>query len=338
MAMERNIPLPAQMMQFITGAWLSQLVYAAAKLGIADILKDGPKTSDQLAELTGMHAGILYRVMRSLASVGIFVETEPKLFGLTPLAECLENNNPNSVRKLAIFCGEQTYRAWADVLYTVKTGKPAFEQIYNLPLFDYLSQNSEVKDTFNEAMTGVAISLHMSVASSYDFSSIKTLVDVGGGQGTLISSILKANPEMRGILFDLPHVVEGAEELMKQAGVADRCALVGGSFFETIPEGGDAYILATVIHDWDDESSIAILKNCRRVMPANGKLLLAEMVIPAGNEPFFGKFLDLNMIVMSGGQERTEAEYRKLFEAAGFTLTKIVHTNSPVCVIEGVPN
>jgi hypothetical protein len=206
-----------------------------------------------------------------------------------------------------------------------------------MPVWEFFSKNPENARIFNAAMTTLTAWAEAAILQSYDFSAIGKIVDVGGGHGGFISAILKANPGMKGVLFDQPHVVDGALETIEKAGLADRCETVGGSFFDSVPEGGDAYILKWIIHDWDDERSIVILRNCRRAMSETGRLLLVETVVPPGNEPSFAKFIDLNMLVMTGGRERTEAEYRALFEAAGFRLTRIVPTPSPMFVIEGVP-
>ena len=222
-------------------------------------------------------------------------------------------------------------------MYSVQTGGSSFEHIYGMNLFEYLAQNPESAKIFDESMTNSSAIESAAIAASYDFSSIQTLVDIAGGQGILIASILKSNPTLKGILFDQPHVIERAKRFLEAEGVLERCQLAAGSFFESVPEGGDAYILKYIIHDWDDERAIAILKQCHKVMPANGKILVAEQVIPPGNEPFMGKLLDLQMLAMnSGGRERTEAEYRALFEKAGFKLTRIVPTQDEISIIEGI--
>jgi ubiquinone/menaquinone biosynthesis C-methylase UbiE len=233
--------------------------------------------------------------------------------------------------------GEEQYRAWGEFMHSVQTGGSSFEHIYGMNLFEYLTQNPESAKIFDEAMTNASAIESAALAASYDFSSIQTLVDVAGGEGLLIASILKSNPTLKGVLFDQPYVIERAKRFLEAEGVLERCHLAAGNFFESVPEGGDAYILKYIIHDWDDERAMAILKQCHKVMPDNGKLLVAEKVIPPGNEPFMGKFFDLHMLVMtSGGRERTEAEYRALFEKAGFKLTRIVPTQREVRIIEGI--
>jgi ubiquinone/menaquinone biosynthesis C-methylase UbiE/predicted transcriptional regulator len=331
-----DTPPSKKLLQMITASWVSQSIYAAAKLGIADLLKNGPQTIDELATSAGADAQTLYRLMRGLASVGVFTEVKDKYFGLTPLGECLQTGAPQSMRAMASMCGEEHYQAWGNILHSVKTGECAFKNLYATSFFQYLKQNTEAEQIFCEAMTNYATQAHISVAATYNFSGIKKIVDVAGGHGTLIASILEANPKMSGVLFDIPEVIEGAKQNIKAVGLENRCELVAGDFFKSVPSGGDAYILSTVIHDWDDEHSIAILKNCHDAMVENGKLLIVEMVIPPGNEPFFGKMLDLTMLVIHGGRERTKAEYEALFAKAGFKLTNIFPTQSPLSVIEGV--
>jgi hypothetical protein len=335
-----NQAMPPQLavLQMASGYWVSRSIYVAAKLGIADLLKDSPKSCDELATATGTNAPSLYRVLRALASLGVFAETELNHFTLTPLATCLQSNTPNSVRARLIMLGEEQYRAWGELMHSVQTGGSSFERIYGMNLFEYYAQNPESGKIFDESMTNLSVIQSAAIAASYDFSSIQTLVDVAGGQGLLIGSVLKSNPTLKGILFDRPHVIERAKRFLEAEGVLEHCQLAAGNFFESVPEGGDAYILKYIIHDWDDERAIAILKQCHKVMPANGKILVAEQVIPPGNEPFRGKFLDVNMLVMTpGGRERTEAEYRALFEKAGFKLTRIVRTQDEMSIIEGIP-
>lgn len=334
-----NQAMPPQLavLQMATGYWVSQSIYVAAKLGIADLLKDSPKSCDELATATGTHAPSLYRLLRALASLGVFAETELNHFTLTPLAACLQSDVPNSFRACAIVLGEEYYRAWGEFMHSVQTGGSSFEHIYGMNLFEYYAQNPESAKIFDEAMTNLSAIESPAIAASYDFSSIQTLVDVGGGEGLLIASILKSNPTLQGVLFDRPHVIERAKRFLEAEGLLERCQLAAGNFFESVPEGGDAYILKYILHNWDDERAIAILKQCHKVIPDNGKVLVAEKVIPPGNEPFMGKLFDLHMLaVTSGGRARTEAEYRALFEKAGFKLTRIVPTQDDVSIIEGI--
>ncbi|MBW4550493.1 MAG: methyltransferase [Aphanocapsa sp. GSE-SYN-MK-11-07L] len=326
------------MLQMITGTWVSQCIYAAAKLGIADFLTEGEKSCDELATLTKSHAPSLYRLLRALASLGVFVETAPRQFRLTPLAQCLRSDVSESVRDASIlFGGPDHYNAWGNILHSIQTGESGFDNLYGMNIFEYYAQNPEPATVFDRAMTSFSNTEIAAVMGSYDFSSIHRLVDVAGGQGSVLTTILKANPQMEGVLFDLPSVIERAQPQIAQESVADRCQLVAGSFFESLPAGADAYLLKHIIHDWDDQRSIAILKNCYSAMADNGKILVIEQVIPPGNQPFMGKLLDVNMLALApGGKERTEVEYRALFEAAGFQLTRIVPTQDFVSVVEGV--
>jgi SAM-dependent methyltransferase len=332
-----EVPPPTvAMLQLISGFWVSRAIYIAAKLGIADHLRDGHKTTDALAAATGTHAPSLYRVMRALASVGVFVEDESKGFALTPLSETLRTDAPGSLRAFATTeLGEEHYPAWGDLLHSVKTGEIAFDHVFGMPVWEYFAQHPDNAKTFDDAMTGMTLAINEAVLSGYDFSDITRIVDIGGGHGSLITAILKAHPHMTGLLFDAPPVIAGSRQRIEAAGLADRCEVVAGDFFESVPTGGDAYILKWIIHDWDEERAARILRNCHRAMAEHGKLLLVEAIVPMGSQPDFSKFIDLNMLVMTGGRERTEDEYQKLFEASGFSLTKCVPTQSPMSVIEG---
>lgn len=331
------LPPPIVLMQMATGYVVSQALYVAAKLKIADLLKDGPRTSEELAQAVGANARFLYRTLRALASLGVFAETEDGRFTLTPAAELLRTDVQGSMHAMVIWMNEPFHwRVYEEMLDAVKTGKLAFEKVFGMEPFPYFVANPEVARIFDNAMTSFSLMTAPAVTAAYDFSSIKRLVDVAGGHGLLISTILKANPHMQGVLFDMPTVIEGAGRLIEEAGVSDRCEKVAGDFFEAVPAGGDAYIMKHIIHDWDDERSLTILRNCHRAMTENGKLLLVEVVLPPGNEPSFGKIMDIEMMLLPGGTERTEAEYRELFAAAGFRLTRIVPTQSPASVIEGV--
>jgi O-methyltransferase/methyltransferase family protein len=332
-----NSSLPATLLQMMTGYWVSQALHVAAKLGIADLLTDGPVDCEDLAAATDTHAPSLQRVLRALASVGVFTEVSPGSFALTPLAELLRTETPGSMRALAIMYAEEQYRAWGELLHSVRTGEMAFDHQFGMGYFEYLAQHPEADRVFNAAMTGWTHQLVGAVVDTYDFSSFRTVVDVGGGYGALLAAILRNNPDTRGILFEQPHVIASAAEQLMATGVADRCTLVGGDFFAAVPAGGDAYVLSQILHDWDDERCVAILGQCRRVMPDHGTLLVVELVLPPGDEPFLGKWLDLHMLVLLGGRERTAAEYETLFLAAGFELARVVPTSPGPSVVEAVP-
>jgi len=322
--------------QMITGYWASQAIYAAASLGIADLLTTGPQTAEQLATATETNAGALYRLLRALASVGIFAENEQNEFALTPLAEYLRSDVPGSKRALAMMTGDEHFHAWGEILFSIRTGKTAFDKVFEKPFFEYLPEHPDKAQVFDKAMTGIHGRETGEILESYDFSEMKTLLDIGGGNGSNITSILQKYPDMKGTLFDLPHVIERAQPHIEQAGLGDRCELMGGSFFESVPTGADAYFMRHIIHDWNDEKSLLILENCHAAMQENSKLLIVESVIPAGNEPFAGKFLDLVMLMIPGGKERTAEEYRSLFEQAGFELTRIIPTASELSILEGI--
>jgi len=327
----------AILMRMGTDYWVSQMISVAARLGIADLVKDGAKTSADLARLTGTHPRSLHRLLRGLASVGIFAEDSQTRFVLTPLADYLRSDVPGSMRSAAIMTGEQHFRAWGDLMHCIRTGRTGFEQVYGKPIFDWLSEHPEEARTFDEAMVGVHGAETGAMLDAYDFSSFGTLIDIGGGNASVLTAVLQRYPELRGILFDLPHVVERAKGNLRAAGLEQRCTTVGGSFFESVPGGADAYLMRHIIHDWDDDQSLTILRNCRKAMTPKARFLLVESVIPPGNDPSFAKLLDLNMLVVPGGLERTETEYRELFQAAGFRLARIVPTRMEISIIEGEP-
>ena len=301
----------------ITGYWISQMVHVAAKLGLADLLADGPRTADELAAATGTHARSLYRLLRALASVGVFSEADDGRFAQTPLSESLRRDVPGSQWAMAVMMGDEHYHAWGDLLESVRTGQTAFDRLYGKPLFDYLGEHPEQAEIFDAAMTSIHGRETQAVLDAYDLSGVGVLADVGGGNGSNLIGILGRYPEMRGVLFDLPHVVERAAANLERAGLASRCQVVGGDFFGPIPVEADAYLLRHIIHDWDDEKAGLILRNIRTAMPEGARLLVVEHVLPPGNEPSFGKLLDLNMLLLPGGVERTEEEFRRLYEAVG---------------------
>lgn len=331
--MEQLSP-PEQMGRLLTGYWLTQAVYVAAKLGIADLLTSGPRSAADLALATRVHAPSLYRLLRALASVGVFVEQDGQRFALTPLAECLRDA-PGSQRSLALMVGEEQYRAWGELLHCVTTGQTAFDKQYGMPLFDFLAQHPDKAKVFDEAMVGVHGRETAAMLDAYDFSDLGLLVDIGGGNGSLLTGVLQRHPKLRGILYDLPGVAERAKANIAAAGLSERCQVVGGSFFESVPSGADAYLLRHIIHDWDEQKCLQILGCVHRAIGPQGKLLLVEGVVPPGNGPSFTKLLDLAMLVVPGGKERTAGEYEALFATGGFSLTRIVPTKAEVSVIEG---
>ena len=333
----QQVPPDAYIIQLAFSAMLSQALYVAAKLGVADLLAEKPLPVSELAARTNTHERSLYRLLRSLAGAGVFEETDPKVFALTPYAEPLRSDVPNSLRNGAIFMGEEWHwKVWGNMLYSVQTGKPAWGQVHGAEVFDYFTANPEQADIFNRAMTDGSVGTAPAVVESYDFSSFKTIADIAGGHGYLLSQVLKANPDVKGILFDAPSVIAGAGALLEKEEVATRVEKVSGDFFESVPQGADAYMMKHIIHDWDDERSIKILKNIRASMPDHGKVLIIETVVPSGSEPHYSKLLDLEMLVSPGGLERTAEEYQELLKAAGFRLTRIIPTQSPYSIIEAV--
>ena len=334
-----GMPPSAILMQMIRGAVVSQAIYVAAKLGIADLLNDGPKRSDELTQITATHAPSLYRVLRLLAALGVFAEIEEGRFGLTPLSECLQTLVPGSVRAWALMTETSGGLApLENILYSVKTGEPAFDHLYGMGLFQYQAQHPKDDAGFNAAMTERTAAVATTVAAVYNFSGMRTVVDVGGGYGIFMVTILKAYPVLHGVVFDQPHVVAGAQALLETAGVANRCEIMAGDFFATVPGGGDAYVLSNILHDWNDKRAVKILTNCRQVMAENGRVLVVDGLISEdARHSLLALTTDLAMLVITGGRERTEAEYGQLFAAAGLRLTKVIPVLFPDCVIEGVP-
>ena len=335
-AMTSAPPPQAVIMQLSMGAAVTQAIYVAAKLGIADILANGEKSVDEIAIAADAHSPSLYRILRSLASLGVFTETEKRIFANTPVSEVLRSGIPGSMRGSMIFMGEPWhYNVWADMLHSAKTGETAWKETHGEEVFDWFAKNPEASEIFNGCMSELSAGSAPAVVAGYDFSGIDTIADIAGGHGLMLSQILKANPTLKGILFDMEHVVSGAGEMLRSYGVEDRVRCVSGDFFSEVP-AADAYIMKHIIHDWDDERSIKILESIHRAMIGEGKVLLAEMVIPEGNDPHPGKMLDLEMLTSPGGIERTADEYSQLFEKAGFRLNRIVPTMSPFSVIEAV--
>ncbi len=319
--------------QFLVGNQIQQAIYVATKLGIADLLKDGPKRSEELAEATGAHPSSLYRLLRALASFGIFNEIEHCQFKLTPIAALLQSEMPGSMRPFALWSGGVSYQVFGGLEYSVRTGAPAFERIFEMEFFEYLERNPEAGALFEELMSWNTLPVAPIIAS-YDFVGVNTLVDVGGGRGELLATILSTHPTMCGILIDQPHVIQRARCVLEAAGVADRCVAIGGNIKESVPSGGDAYLLKNVIHGLDDNEASRLLSNCRQVMNHGAKLLLVEFIMQPGNQPFPGKLMDLLMLVGCHGRERTAEEFRTILDAAGFQLTNVMMTKYAYSIIE----
>ncbi len=335
-----SVPPQAVLYQLATGHYFSRALHLVAKLDVAGLLAGGPRHFRELAEATGTRPAALNRVLRLLASVGIFEEQADGRFALTGLGECLRADVPGSARAAVMLFGSpRVQEAWGDLEYSVRTGEPAYRKRGITDPFVEMAKDPEGAANFDRAMADFTKMIAFAVAATYDFAAFGTLVDVGGGNGALLLGILKATPALQGIVFDQPHVVARAEDEIRKRGLGDRCRTVGGDFFAEVPSGGDAYVLKHVIHDWDDERALTILGNCRRAMGPAGKLLIVEGVYPAridqSSESQGAAANDVNMLVNTGGRQRSEHEFRALYEAAGFTLTRIVPTPARVCVIEG---
>jgi ubiquinone/menaquinone biosynthesis C-methylase UbiE len=336
-AVAAALPPEAVLTQMLAAPLITQALRVVAELGVADLLAGGARAVEELAAETGAHAPSLYRFMRALASCGVFAETGERRFELTPVAELLRSDAEGSMRDLAVFMGaDWHWRVWGDAPYSARTGRVAWEHVHGKEVFPYFAEHEEEARVFDGAMTSLSKMVAKAVVEAYDFSSTGKLADIAGGHGSLLAAILRANSHLKGLLFDVPQVIADAQRHVEAEGVARRCELASGDFFESVPAGADAYLMKHIIHDWDDARAHTILRNCHRAMPADGKLLLVEMVVPAGNEPHFAKIQDLEMMLSPGGLERTEGEFRALFTAAGFELTRIIPIASPMSVIEGV--
>ncbi|HEV8336675.1 MAG TPA: methyltransferase [Candidatus Polarisedimenticolia bacterium] len=331
-------PLPGQMLDLVTGYWVSQLVYVAAKLELADRLAKGPKTAADLAAETGANPIALHRILRALAGVGVFKETAGGRFKLTPLAGTLRTGVPGSMRDFAVMMVEDyNWEAWQDILESVRNGEAAFPRVHGMKIFEYYEKHPEKGGDFARAMSSLSGTENPAIAAAYDFSALRTLVDVGGSQGHLLAEILRRNRRLRGVLFDLPHAVERAKAApyLNAKGLHGRIEFVAGDFFRGVPEGADAYIMKYILHDWDDSLCTKILKSCREALAPGGRVLVVDTVVPRGNAPHWGKLLDVNMLAMTGGRERTASEFQDLLAGAGFRLKRIVPTACPLSIVEG---
>jgi hypothetical protein len=331
------LPPPAVMMQLVTGYWVSQAIGVTAQLGIADALAAGPKTSNALAAAVGADPSALSRVLRMLASIGVFAQVSPGRFGLTPLGETLRSDAPGSLRDFAI--AETAFghwQPWGRLIDSVRTGQRATRETLGREIWDWYAQHPDEAAYFNAAMGNVSAIAASEVIRVYDFSKARTVVDVGGAHGVLLAAVLKSNPRARGILFDLPHVIATAQGAIEAEGLANRCELVSGDFFQEVPTGGDLHLLKSVIHDWDDERATRLLAHCHQALAPRSPLLIVEMLIPDDNAPSPAQPMDLNMLVMLPGRERTTQEYAHLLQTTGFRLERVIPTHSPFVVIEAI--
>jgi len=327
------VPPAVQMVQLLVGFQLSQALYAAAKLGVADRLRSGPKDADALATAVGADTQALRRVMRTLASLGVFTETAEGLFGLTPLGETLTEDSPASMRDLAIMWMETHYGPFGLLIDTVRTGRSAATEFYGKPFFSWLGDHPEHVARFSRAMANLTDGIRFAAISSYDFTGAGRVVDVGGADGAVLAHVLSVAPGTIGIVFDLPHVVAEAEPRLGRYGLGDRLTLAAGDFFTSVPEGADTYLLSMILHDWSDAEASRLLANIKAAAPAGARLVAFELVTPDGAEPHMAKMIDLTMLGMLNGMERTAAEYRLLLEQAGFKFEGVVATPSPISII-----
>jgi SAM-dependent methyltransferase/biotin operon repressor len=329
---------PTTLLNLVTGKWLSKAISVAAELGVADALADGTKPAAAIAQKIGGSEDGVYRLLRALEGAGLVIESRGRRFRLTPLGRLLRRSGPQAAGGFAEFMGHSsTWLPWGELGYSVRTGGPAFDHVFGMPVFQYFASNPEAATIFNSAMTSLSTWESGAVVAAYDFARIHTLVDVAGGHGLLISTVLKANKKVRGILFDLPHVLAGADTVLRSQGVASRCQTVGGDFFGTLPEGGDAYMMKHIVHDWDDERAVKILRNCRRAMRPGGRVLIIDVVIGSRNSGQYGKLLDLEMLVLTPhGRERTQAEFTELLKQAGLKIKRVVPTSGYLSILEAV--
>jgi len=328
--------VPQELIQMIIAHLVSRVVHLAATLKLSDLLSDGSKSAEELADATGTNSKALYRIMRTLASLGLYTEDTEQRFSLKPLGEALKSGTAGHATALMV-AGDVFNRPLDQLLYSVETGNPAFEKVFGAPAFEWLAKHPVEASLFSKTMVGFHGGEPPAIAAAYDFSKFKTIVDVGGATGNLLSTILARYSSPRGVLFDLPHAVNDAAALLRERGVEDRVEVRAGNFFQTVPSDADAYILSHVIHDWSEEQCLIILGHCRRAISPAGRLLLVEMVLPSGDTPHPGKLTDILMLNLPGGQERTEPEYRALLAKAGFHLVKVVPTESAASVVEAVP-
>lgn len=334
----KMVPPPVALLDMLSGMWIAQSIGTIARMGIADHFSGTATSVAEIAAKAKVNPDALYRVLRALSVVGVVRERDGKRFELTAIGQCMRTDHPQSMRFMAAYQTDLNWAHWGKLDHCLMTGTNAVEFVRGMKPFEYLSKNPKDAETFDRAMVNISKMEVDAILAAYDFSSFQTMADIGGGYGTFLAEVLHANPKAMGILYDMPHVVKGSSEYLNKEKLTDRVRIEGGSFFESVPAGADLYMMKHIIHDWSDELSLKILKNIRSKIPATGKLLLFEAVVPEPNEPDFSKFLDLEMLVVTeGGRERTEAEFRTLLALAGFTLEKVVPTTSMAKVIEARP-
>lgn len=328
----------SRLRQLIMGFRITQLIYVAAKFGLADHLAKKPQTAQELAPLVDAEPSALYRLLRALASVGVFAESGGGVFEMTPMGELLRLDKAGSLRSTAMLYGDELlWHAYGRLSHAIETGKPAFDHVYGQPFYDYLSQHPAPAALFHGAMTGFSEEEAAAILAAYDFSAVRSIVDIGGGQGALMAALLRAHSHLQAVIFDRSLPANDAHSLFAQPDIVARAKFIQGDFFTAVPDGGDLYLLKSILHNWNDAAATAILGKCRDAMPRHGRLLVAERVVPTGNSPAEAKLFDINMLVTVGGQERTEVEYAALFRAAGLEMAQVAPTRSHLSLIEAIP-
>src|SRR5215471_4565598 len=324
--------------QMVIGKWISQAVGTVVEIGVPDQLAKGARRCRDIAREVGVSEDGLYRLLRALASVGLFAEGADRRFRLTGMGQLLRSDHPESLAGYARFTAHDiTWRPWGLLGYSVKTGMPAFDNVFNASVFEHFSRNPEVASVFDDAMTSISAMEARAASDAYDFKGVETLMDVAGGHGLLLATVLRRHKRMRGILFDLPHVASGAAATFERAGITGRVRIETGDFFRELPSGADAIIMKHILHDWDDDSARRILQACHRALGPRGKVLIVDPVVPPGNAPHYGKLLDLEMLVLTPrGRERTKVEFARLLQGAGFRLSRVIATESPLSIVEAV--
>jgi O-methyltransferase domain/Dimerisation domain len=332
---QRLMPAPAAMMEMIVATWVSQAITVAADLGVADALADGPLTIDELAAKVGADSDALSRLLRALIGRGVFCHRRDGRYELNSLARTLCSDAEASMTWAAKFYGSGEQRArWTLLAHSIRTGKSVVPVMHGKESFDYFAEDPRHADLFNRTMASISQLTDASVAAGYDFGAYPTIVDIGGGHGPLLATILAATPGSQGVLYDLPAVVSAAPKILCERGVADRVRIEEGSFFDGIPAGGDVYVLKNIMHDWPDRQAVQILRNVRAAAQRDATILLVELVIPEHDRDFPGKWADLEMLLNLAARERTAAEYRNLLSQAGFQMTRLVPTASPLSLVE----
>jgi len=336
-----DVPTPAAALaRMINGYWLTQMLYVAARLGVADALAEAPRTAEELAERTGSHARSLYRLLRTLSGLGIFAQSEDGRFALTETSSLLRSDVAGSLHGLALYSGDPRqyrYRVWGELHETVRTGQPAFAKLVGMKPFAYLQTHPDLARDFDRAMDSYSTECSAAILAKYDFGRYRYIVDVGGGGGRMLAEILLRHATLRGAVLDLPEVVARAKERFQREGLSERADGVAGDFFEHVPAGADLYLLKCVVHDWEDERAAVILQSCRRAMSKDATLLLAETVIRPGAGASLGSLMDMNMMVVHGGLERTQAEFAALLRRADLELSRVIFTGTGVDLVEARP-